>query len=261
MGFLERACRQALERVRRGYYNITAVNVGSRKCFSAALRGDIALICEIKTRSPSSGVLRPVDDVVGLASEMARAGADAISVLTDPDNFSGSIRHLVEISRVVDRPTLMKDFVVSRDQVEAASRAGASAILLIYRAFERGLTEIGLREAIECAHALGLEVLLEVHGEEELGKAGYYDFDFIGVNSRDLDTLSVDLARAERAIRNSGVDPSRIILESGIRDRRDIECFLEIGVNKFLVGTAVMTSRDPSKKIMELKGVWARDQS
>lgn len=254
MSFLEKACTQARRRVAEGYYDLEVDVVSARRSLVKALdRDEVSLICEVKFRSPSHGVIRSLDDPVRIAEEMKRGGADAISVLTDPDNFSGSFRQLVEISSLVDLPTLMKDFVVSELQLEAARRAGASAILLIYPVFARGYSELNLRDVISYAHSLGLEVLLEAYTLNDLRKALSSDADLIGVNSRDLDTLDLDLKRAYRLIRKIGED-DRLVLESGITSASEIMWFKEIGVTKFLIGTSIMSSKNIASKIRELKG-------
>lgn len=257
MSFLERACRQALERVRRGYYDIVggaASDSRKRASLSGALCGRVSVICELKPSSPTAGVIRDVDDPVAVAEEMVAGGADALSILTDPDNFRGSIEYLARVSASVEKPTMMKDFIVSSKQLEAAWGAGASAVLLIYPVFARGYSNIRLAEAVDYAHDLGLEVVLEVYDPEDLEGALEVDADFLGVNSRNLDTLDVSLDRAYEIVKHVEGARDRIILESGIKCATDIRRFLEVGVNKFLVGTAIMASRDVASKIRELKG-------
>lgn len=255
MSFLERACLQARRRVAEGYYRVDEDAAARRPSMVEALDQEgISLICELKPRSPSRGVIRKMDDPMSLILEMERAGADAISILTDPDNFSGSMSYLVEASRLASLPILMKDFVVSEEQIEAASRAGASAILLIYPVFGRGYAGLGLRDAIKLAHDLGLEVLLESYTPEDLEASLGYDADLIGVNSRNLDTLDLSLDRAYGMIAGLGGGDDRIVLESGISEASQVRRFAEIGVSRFLVGTAIMSSPDIASKIRELKG-------
>lgn len=256
MSFLERACRQALERVRRGYYDMPDIEPDRVKKASLvqALNDRVSLICEVKPSSPTTGRIRDVNDPVKIAGEIVAGGANAISVLTDPDNFLGSMEFLAEISKAFENPTLMKDFVISEEQIRAARRAGASAVLLIYPAFTRGYSVVSLEEAIEYAHALGLEVLLEVYERRDLEEALRADADLIGVNSRNLDTLEMSLDRAYEMVRSMGDGVEKVVVESGIKNAADIRRFLELGVNKFLVGTAIMSSTDIASKIQELKG-------
>ncbi|MCS7133055.1 MAG: indole-3-glycerol-phosphate synthase [Aigarchaeota archaeon] len=257
MGFLEKACRQALERVRLGYYDLPEIvpDLKGRMSLTRALSDRVSLICEIKPSSPTAGRIRMIDDPVIVAKEMVAGGADALSILTDPENFHGSIEFLIEVSRTVERPTLMKDFLVSRKQVEAAERAGASAILLIHPVFTRGHSDLSLEDAVNYAHELDLEVVLEVYDPRDLEDALEIDADFLGVNSRNLDTLDLSLDRAYEMIESIEDGRERVILESGIKCAADIRRFLELGVNKFLVGTAIMSSRDIGSKIREIKGV------
>ncbi len=253
MSFLEKACVQARRRVAEGYYDLEVEAVSVRRSLVEALdRSEISLICEVKFRSPTRGTIREFHDPARIAEEMKRGGADAISILTDPDNFSGSIKHLIDVSSSIDLPALMKDFVVSELQLEAARKAGASAALLIYPIFARGYSELTLRDAIDYAHGLGLEVLLEAYTLNDLMKALSSDADLIGVNSRDLDTLDLNLKRAYRLIGKIGND-ERLVLESGITSASEIIWFKEIGVTKFLIGTSIMNSNNIASKIRELK--------
>jgi len=264
MSFLEKACQQARKRILEGYYDIEA-DASSNKILSlveALDHDEVSLICELKSRSPSHGEIRRIGNPVKLAKliELAGAklielaGANGLSILTDPDNFSGSIRHLLEISGEVSIPTLMKDFIISTVQIEAARKAGASAILLIYPAYARGYSDTTLDHAIDYAHDLGLEVLLEAYTPKDLEAALSTDADLIGVNSRNLDALDVSLERAYRIIELAGARESeRIVVESGIKSARDILLFRRLGVKRFLVGTSIMSSPDIRSKIRELK--------
>jgi indole-3-glycerol phosphate synthase len=256
MSFLEKACAQARRRVAEGYYSLDECKAAVRRpsMLKALGKPGISLICELKLRSPSMGWIREEQDPVSLVMEMEDAGADALSILTDPDNFSGSIRYLAEASEITSLPILMKDFIVSETQIEAAHRAGASAILLIFPAFSRGYTELELRDAIELAHGMGLEVLLESYTIGDFKASLHYDVDLLGVNSRNLDTLDLSLDRAYEIIAAHGGDCERIVLESGITSASDVRKFLEVGVSKFLVGTSIMRSRNIAAKIRELKG-------
>ena len=256
MSFLERACVQARKRVVGGYYNLEGYEAPEkrRSMFNALDKPEVSLICELKLRSPSMGTIREERDPISLVREMEHAGADAISIITDPDNFSGSIYYLAGASRATSLPILMKDFIISEDQIEAAYRAGASAILLIYPAFSRGYAELGLRDAIKLAHDMGLEVLLESYTADDFKASLRYDVDLLGVNSRNLDTLDLSIERAYEMIAMLGGRDDRIVLESGITSASQIRRFAELGVSKFLVGTSIMQSRSIASKIKELKG-------
>ncbi len=256
MSFLERACIQAKKKVVKGYYNLEGYETPEKRpnMLNALDRPGVSLICELKLRSPSTGTIREERDPINLVKEMERAGADAISIITDPDNFSGSIHYLARASRITSLPTLMKDFIVSEAQIAAAYRAGASAVLLIHPVFSRGYAEVSLRDAIELAHSMSLEVLLESYTADDFNASLRYDVDLLGVNSRNLDTLDLSLDRAYEIIAALGGRDDRIILESGITSASEIRRFAKLGVNKFLVGTSIMRSRDIMSKVRELKG-------
>jgi indole-3-glycerol phosphate synthase len=256
MSFLEKACAQARRRVEEGYYSLNGCEAPVRRqsMLEALDKPGISLICELKLRSPSTGWIRKKQDPMGLVMEMEDAGADALSILTDPDNFSGSIHYLSGASKITSLPILMKDFIVSEAQVEAACRAGASAILLIYPAFSRGYAELELRDAIKLANSMGLEVLLESYTMEDFSASLRYDADLLGVNSRNLDTLDLSLDRAYEIIAAHGGDCERIVLESGITSASDVRRIAELGVSKFLVGTSIIRSGSIALKVRELKG-------
>lgn len=254
MSFLERACLEVGRRVSEGYYDLEGEIARSAPSLARSLNDDPSLICELKFRSPTRGKLRSPRKLVEIAREMMLGGANALSVLTDPDHFSGSLKYLPEVSKAISLPTLMKDFIISRVQIKAARRAGASAVLLIYPVFSRGYSkDLSLRDAIDYAHDLGLEVLLEAYTLDDLRKSLSLDADLIGVNSRNLDTLDLSLERAYRMIEEVG-DADRIVLESGIRSAADISLFRRIGVKRFLIGTSIMTSENIRSKVKELKG-------
>jgi indole-3-glycerol phosphate synthase len=255
VSFLERACVDARRRVASGYYGKRSGSPQKRVVsLLRALKSEVSLIAEIKPRSPSAGQLRRIDDVASLVRQMVDGGAEAVSVLTDPDHFGGSTEYLMTASSI-GVPTLMKDFVVSKEQIEFAATAGASAVLLVLRAYKLGLSEIDLKGAIRLAHDLGLEVLLEVYKREDLKDALAQDVEMVGINSRDLEGLSLSLERA-RAILSEVPEGERwrVVIESGIRSHDDVRPFLALGANKFLVGTALMTSVDIAAAIRRIKG-------
>jgi indole-3-glycerol phosphate synthase len=255
VSFLERACVDARCRVASGYYGQRSGTSQKRAdSLLRALRSEVSLIAEVKPRSPSAGQLRTDDDVASLVRQMVAGGAEAVSVLTDPDHFGGSTEYLT-VASSTGVPTLMKDFVVSKEQIEFAASAGASAVLLVLKAYKLGLAEIDLKGAIRLAHDLGLEVLLEVYRREDLKDALAQDVEMVGINSRDLEDLSLNLERA-RAILSEVPEGERwrVVIESGIKSHDDVKPFLPLGANKFLVGTALMTSGDVAAAIRRIKG-------
>lgn len=197
---------------------------------------ELAIIAEFKRASPSKGDINIGKDPQEQASSYIEYGADAISVLTDTPFFKGTIEDLAAVREAVDTPILCKDFVIDEIQIERAEAAGANLILLIAAALE----EERLKELYSYAAAKGLEVLMEVHNEEELEKALKTDAKIIGVNNRDLKTFTVDLAVTERLAPKVKAAGAFLISESGIKTEEDIERVLKAGANGILVGEAFM---------------------
>jgi indole-3-glycerol phosphate synthase len=198
------------------------------------------VIAECKRRSPSKGVLREPYDAVAIARGYAAAGAAAISVLTNERFFGGSLDDLRAVRAAVSVPVLRKDFVIDAYQLEEARAAGADAVLLIVAA----LAENRLRELHEAALALGLDVLTEVHDEQELEVALGIGAAIVGINNRNLRTFVTDLATSERLARR--VPPGIILVaESGLKGGTDIARLARAGIGAFLVGEAFMTAAEP----------------
>lgn len=209
--------------------------------FRAAIggRATLSVIAEFKRRSPSAGAIRD-DDPATRAAAYREAGASAVSVLTDPDAFGGSLEDLQAASSAAGLPVLMKDFIVDPVQIRAGWAAGASAVLLIVRC----LDDVRLRGLYEEARSLGLDALVEVHDAAELDRALALENAIVGINNRDLDTLQTDRRRAAAllprvpagriAVAESGyVEPEHL---TGLRERADA----------VLIGTALMRAADPS---------------
>jgi len=219
----------------------------------ALLRPDVAVIAEVKRQSPSKGVINAAIDAGAQAAAYARGGASALSILTEPAEFGGSVSDLTDARRATSLPLLKKDFHVDPIQVLEAKAAGASALLLIARA----LPPDTLRELADAAHSLGLEVLVEVRSEDELADALAIDEAVIGVNSRDLETLIIDPLVTARLI--ALVPPDRIaIAESGIAGRSDVERVAGVGADAVLVGSAISAATDPAGAVAALTGVTRR---
>ena len=195
--FLDVLAQDSKRTVEDGYYQIGVSRTIEDKRYSfrkTILRCERnPVITEVKLASPSRNTIRENIDVVDVASAMLRGGAVGISVLTEPNHFKGSLENFLRIRESINAPLLMKDFVVSRVQIDAASRFGADAILLIQALFDRNYCDSSLNEMIEYAHSHRLEVLLEAHNEDEFRKAITTDADLIGINNRDLRTFAVDL--------------------------------------------------------------------
>lgn len=218
------------------------------KGFREALKFDgVSVIAEIKRRSPSRGILNVTLDPILLAKTYELSGASCISVLTDEKYFSGTLEDLVKVRNAVDIPILRKDFTVSANDVVDARINGADAILLIAAALEKNeLVDLhGL--AIE----LGLDVLVEVHDEDELIEAIGIDADLIGVNQRDLFTFNVDTSVASRL---AGQFPTSVVrvCESGIVSDRQMEELRELGYDAALIGELLVKSGDPESTLQSL---------
>jgi indole-3-glycerol phosphate synthase len=210
----------------------------------------IAVIAECKRRSPAKGVLRTDYDPAAIAAGYAAAGAAAISVLTEPSFFDGSLEHLHAVRAAVTIPVLRKDFIVSEYQLLEAQAAGADAVLLIVAA----LTPVELTGLLARAADLGLDVLVEVHSAEELAVAVDAGAAIIGVNNRNLRTLSVDLGTSEALI---AAMPSGTVAvsESGLKTAEDLTRLRGLGYRAFLMGERFMTAADPGAALAQLLGV------
>ena len=219
--------------------------------FAKAISGaGIRLIAEVKKASPSRGIIRDDIDPIEIARTYAPSGASAISVLTEPRYFQGSLNNLKRIRNALLQegiPILRKDFLSDRYQILESRAYGADAVLLITAI----LTPERLKELINLSHALGMACLVEVHDEKELDMALESGAGIIGINNRDLTTFKVDVGTTSKL---RGLIPGdRIVVsESGIRSRKDIEALEKIRVNAVLIGEALMTSQDIRSKIKEL---------
>jgi indole-3-glycerol phosphate synthase len=219
--------------------------------FAAAIGREVSInvIAECKRRSPSKGVLRERYDPVAIAREYADAGAAAISVLTEPSFFDGSLDHLRAIGEAVDRPLLRKEFIVDEYQLVEAIGIGADAVLLIVSA----LAQPELERLHRRAGGLGLDVLVEVHDREELSRAIDAGATIIGVNNRNLRTLEVSVGVSEEL---GPLIPSHVIAvaESGLRDPEELRRLRALGYRAFLIGERLMTLDSPGRGLRELCG-------
>ena len=207
------------------------------------------VIAECKRRSPSRGVLAEQYDPVAIARQYEQGGASAISVLTEPTFFDGALEHLTAVRAAVDIPLLRKDFTVDEYQLFEARAAGADAILLIAAALEQqDLTTLQAR-----AWDLGLAALVEVHDEQELTRAIDAGARIIGVNNRNLRTLSVDTEASYRLAARMPAGATAVS-ESGLKTRADLEKLAAAGYSAFLIGERFMTDADPARAIAALIG-------
>jgi indole-3-glycerol phosphate synthase len=217
--------------------------------FRAALadRNRTIVIAECKRRSPSRGVLRHDYDPVAIARGYEKAGAAALSVLTEPMFFDGSLDHLAQVRQAVDVPLLRKDFIVDDYQLFEARAGGADAVLLIVAALDdHTLAHLRAR-----AGELGLAVLVEVHDAGEVARARAAGADIVGVNNRNLRTLEVD-ARASEAC--AAQLPAEVIAvsESGLKTADDLRRMRALGYRAFLIGERFMTAPDPGDALRSL---------
>ncbi|MFC2002669.1 indole-3-glycerol phosphate synthase TrpC [Chloroflexota bacterium] len=219
--------------------------------FASALRGDrIQLIAEVKKASPSKGVIRPDFNPVEIAQTYASNGASAISVLTELRYFQGSLNYLKEIKNALGNrrlPLLRKDFIHDPYQVYESRAYGADSLLLIVAI----LASEKLEELLGLSHELGMQCLVEVHSEAELEIALRSGAIIIGINNRDLNTFTVNLATTERL--RPLIPPDRIVVsESGIKNHSDMEKLRQWGVDAVLIGEALVSAPDIAVKIKEL---------
>jgi indole-3-glycerol phosphate synthase len=195
----------------------------------------VGVIAEVKRRSPSAGAIREEADPVETALLYEKGGASAISVLTDLEYFGGTLGDIERVTSHTKLPVIRKDFIIDELQILEARNAGASAVLLIVRLLGRE----SLRALRDIAHEAGMVALVEVHDDEELDIAIDSGARIIGVNNRDLDTLTIDLAVSERLIPRipKGVTA---VAESGLRSPDDVRRMADAGADAVLVGEALM---------------------
>ena len=215
------------------------------------------LITEVKLSSPTEGNLSASLDETNIASaaqEMADNGAVALSVLTQPHLFSGSIKHLSAIRKCVSVPILMKDIIVSEVQIQSAKKIGADCILLIKSVFDNDLAEGSMEKFSAQARAKGLSTLVEVHSENEFKEVleESANYDLIGINNRDLNTFEVDLDVTRRLLMKYNKGKNIIVSESGIKLPNQIVLLREAGADAFLIGTGIIKSGNISSKVREL---------
>lgn len=218
--------------------------------FEEALRREgLSFICECKRASPSKGIIAANFPYLEIARSYEEAGADAISVLTEPKYFLGRNEYLKEIAEAVRLPCLRKDFTVDEYMIYEAKILGASAVLLIVSLLDEGT----LKEYISVCDALGLSALVEAHDKREVHSALRAGARVIGVNNRNLKDFSVDTENSARLRRLIPRDVL-FVSESGVRDAEDVSKIREIGADAVLVGEALMKSEDKKSKLAELRG-------
>ncbi|MGN0157538.1 MAG: indole-3-glycerol phosphate synthase TrpC [Brotaphodocola sp.] len=219
--------------------------------FEEALKKpDISFICECKKASPSKGLIAPDFPYLKIAREYENAGADCLSVLTEPKWFLGSDIYLKEIASTVQIPCLRKDFTVDPYMIYEAKLLGASAVLLICSI----LSDAQLYEYLGICEELGLSALVETHNEEEVHMALRAGARIIGVNNRNLKDFTVDTHNSRR-LREQIPPDILFVSESGIKDAEDVRQLKEIGADAVLIGETLMRASDKKLKLNELRGL------
>jgi indole-3-glycerol phosphate synthase len=257
--FLEQVVNLTAKRVRESREEIPAAQLEGlcergespsfREAISRQEAEDINIIAEVKRRSPSRGPIRPdliLEDLVG---EYVSGGASALSVLTEPVYFGGSMADIARARLTTTLPVLRKDFIIDPYQLLETKAADASAVLLIAAILDR----TKLKSLLEEARRLGLEALVEVHNQRELTTALELGADIIGINNRDLSTLEVDLGTTRRL---APLVPGTTVLvsESGYSKREQVLGALQCGVDAILVGEALVTDDNPCLSVAMLRG-------
>jgi indole-3-glycerol phosphate synthase len=247
------AKRQQLERTRMRVPEAVVKHFAFKAPAAPSLRDalqnsrPVRVLAEIKKASPSKGVFRNSFSVSDLADSYTSAGASAISVVTEEDFFQGNLGWIAEIRERSPLPVLRKDFVFDPYQIYETRNAKASAILLIVAM----LQPEELRSFISLSKEVGLDALVEVHDEVELGEALEAGAEIIGVNNRNLKTFAVDIQTSHRLAKL--IPDDRIfVVESGIRDRADIESLQAAGADAFLIGETLIVSENPSDTLRGL---------
>lgn len=259
MTILEKIAEHAFERVKTAKKSVALDEIKS--CAFALPKGDfefektlrkpdISFICECKKASPSKGIIAEDFPYLEIAKEYEKAGADCISVLTEPKWFLGSDNYLKEIAAAVSVPCLRKDFTVSDYQIYEAKFLGAKAVLLICSI----LSAEQIREYIGICDRLGISALVEAHDENEVKLAVNSGARIIGVNNRNLKDFSVDTDNSRRM---RELVPKNIIFvsESGVQTAEDVQKLREIGADAVLIGETLMRAENKKAKLSELRGV------
>lgn len=258
MTILDKLSEHAFERVAEAKRIISEEKIKNRALamppgefeFEKALKkDDISFICECKKASPSRGIIAVDFPYIQIAEEYEAAGADCLSVLTEPKWFLGSDRYLREIAAKVNIPCLRKDFTVDDYMIYEAKCLGASAVLLICSI----LSEKQIKEYIEICDSLGLSALVETHDEDEVETALKCGARIIGVNNRNLKDFSVNTDNSSR-LRSLIPENVLFVSESGVKTPKDVQVLREIGADAVLIGETLMKAANKQKAMIELRG-------
>jgi len=245
--------RRFIEEAKRAKPESVLIEETKGICVRSAFKKNISrphhinLIAEIKKASPTKGILRGDFNVLKIATTYQANGASAISILTDERFFEGRLEYIKRVKEIVSLPILRKDFFIDEYQIYETVASGADAILLIGEL----LSTNEMTAFHNLATSLGLDVLVEIHNEEDLEKALAAGASIIGINNRDLHTFKVDLGVTQRLIRLIPQNKT-IVSESGVKTYEDVMFLKSIGVNAVLIGEAFMESSDIGSKMREL---------
>ena len=259
MTILDRLAEHARERVEQAKRRVSPATM--LRTAQALPRGDfpfekalrtpgVSFICECKKASPSKGLIAPDFPYLDIARDYEAAGADAVSVLTEPGWFLGSDAYLLDIAENVSIPCLRKDFTVDEYMICQAKLLGASAVLLICSILEPSQ----LREYMALCDELGLSALVEAHNESEIRTALEAGARIVGVNNRNLKDFTVDQGNSAR-LRKLLPPDVIFVSESGVRSATDVAALREIGADAVLIGETLMRAPDKAAKLRELKGL------
>lgn len=258
MTILEKLAFHASQRVENAKQKVSVDEIksialslptGNFEFEKAIQKDDISFICECKKASPSKGIIAEEFPYLQIAKDYEKAGADCISVLTEPKWFLGSDEYLQEISSNVSLPCLRKDFTVDEYMIYEAKILGAKAVLLICSI----LTENQIRNYIQICDKLGISALVEAHNEIEIKTALNAGSRIIGVNNRNLKDFTIDTGNSCR-IRNLVPQNILFVSESGVKDYNDIKLLRESNVNAVLIGETLMRAKNKTTKLAELRG-------
>ncbi len=221
-----------------------------KKYLTSTKEDPYKIIAEVKKASPSKGIIKEDFDPLKIAQEYEKAGANAISVLTEPFFFQGDLEYLTGIRRYTGTPLLRKDFIIDKYQLVEALVYGADFVLLIAKA----LSKKDLKELLNYIRHLGMEALVEIHDKEDLKKAIYSGADIIGINHRNLETFKMDMELCDKLI--PLIPNGKIIVaESGISDKNVIKRLHGKGVDAFLIGEYFMRQENIAKSLQDFKRV------
>jgi indole-3-glycerol phosphate synthase len=217
---------------------------------SPPLGAPLSVIAEVKRKSPSAGTL-PHVDLVAVARAYEAAGARALSVLTDDEDFGGSLEDLVQVRAAIGLPVLRKDFLVAPQEVEESAAFGADAVLLIADALESGL----MREMVAAARACGVAVLVEAHTEEHAERALAAGAELVGINNRNLATLRTDTRTALQLMPRLRSRARLLVAESGLKTVDDLRAAAAAGADSVLVGESLLRQAEPGRALARLMGL------